>query len=112
MTNVELAFNNLLQRNLEFRIDGKLVKEGKLVLINQKDFYINLYLKLDNNETKKYEIPYPFKIHVSEGILTLEYTISSFGTADHNIKYRLLSLNKKTNSKLYNNRLVIYEKMA
>lgn len=110
MTNVEIAFNDFLQRNLEFRIDGKLVKEGKLVLINQRDFYINLYLKMDNNEKKKYEIPYPFKIYSKDNILTLEYTISSFGTTDHNIKYRLLSLNKKTNSKLYNNKLVISEK--
>ena len=110
MTNVEIAFNDFLQRNLEFRIYGKLVKEGKLVLINQRDFYINLYLKMDNNEKKKYEIPYPFKIYSKDNILTLEYTISSFGTTDHNIKYRLLSLNKKTNSKLYNNKLVISEK--
>lgn len=112
MTNVETAFSPYLQRNLEFRVDGKIIKEGRLVLVNQRDFYINFYLKMPNLEKKKYEIPYPFKISNENNSLTLDYCISCFGTSDAEIYYRLLSLNKKTNSKLYNNKLVITEKTS
>ena len=42
---LESILNTLLQRNLNFQINNKIVKRGKLVLFSVKDYYITFFVK-------------------------------------------------------------------
>lgn len=111
MTHIENTFNSLLQRDLEFCIDGKIIKDGKLVLFCQNEFYLNFHLKGGSSDKKKYEIPYPFKVtRTDDDRLILDYSISAISSGDADIEYRLLALTKKAYSKLYGKCVEIREK--
>ena len=45
---LESILNTLLQRNLNFQINNKIVKRGKLVLFSVKDYYITFFVKFGN----------------------------------------------------------------
>jgi hypothetical protein len=110
MNNLEEQFNYFLQRNVVFSLDSKIIKDGKLVLFSQKDFYLNFFLKNPNGEQKKFELPYPFKIVREKNYLLLKYDMASISKGDHELYYRLLCLNKKPISRYYNNDVMIFEK--
>lgn len=110
MDEIEDTFNYFLQRNLVFSIDNKIIKDGNLLLYKKNDYYIVLYLKTNNQEQKKFEIPYPFRIERYENYFILNYTLSSISKNDSELYYRLISLNQKSNSRFYNSKLMIFEK--
>jgi len=107
---IEQAFINFLQKDLIFSIDGKIVKEGKLILFSKNDYYIHFTLKTSSDSKKKYEIPYPFNIKAGDGYIVLNYEIDHLSDGKNELFYRLKSLNKRTNAKIYNNRMVIFDK--
>lgn len=105
-------FNYFLQRNIVFVLNNKIIKEGKLFLYNQKDYYLYFYLKTNNNEQKKFEMPYPFSIKKYENHLVMDYSLSAISENDSELYYRLISLNRTTNSKYYDSKITIFEKNA
>ena len=112
MKNVEDFFKYFLQRNLVFSLQGKIIKEGNLLLYKQNDYYILLYLKTNNQEQKKFEIPYPFSIEKENGYYVLNYNLSSISKSDSELYYRLISLNQKSNSRFHNTKIMVFEKNA
>jgi hypothetical protein len=110
MMNLEDFFKTFLQRNVVFSIDNKIVKEGNLILYKQTDYYLNLYLKTNNQEQKKFEIPYPFSIEKYKNYYILNYTLSSISKGDSELYYRLMSLNYKKNSRFFDTKILIFEK--
>lgn len=108
MIDVERTINTFLQRNTTFLIDNKSIKKGKLVLFNVKDFYLIFHLK-SGNDQKKYELPYPFKVYMEEGKIVLDYTIDTLSQNNDNLLYRIMSLNRKKNSKIFNSKIVIQD---
>lgn len=111
MYDIENEFKFFLQRDIVISSNSKILKEGKLMLFNQKDYYFYIYLKIGNNSTqKKIEIPYPFKIKKEKNYLILDYTLSAISENDSDLYYRLMSLNQKSNSKFYNSKIIIFEK--
>lgn len=109
MADLEKKLSYLLQRDLVFSVDSKIIKEGKLILVSIKDYYVQFYLKCDG-ENKLFELPYPFDVEILNGYALFYYDIESISHGDADLYYRLLSLNRKTNSKLYNSILMIHEK--
>lgn len=110
MDNKESLFNYFLQRNIVFVLDNKIIKEGKLFLYNEKDYYMVFYLKTNNNEQKKFEIPYPFSITRHKNYLVLDYSLSAISGGDSELYYRLVSLNQNSNSRFYNSKIIVFEK--
>lgn len=108
----ESHLNYFLQRNIVFVLDNKIIKEGKLFLYNEKDYYLILYMRSGNNEQKKFEIPYPFAVHQDNNSLILDYSLSAISGGDSELYYRLVSLNQNSNSRFYNNKIRIFEKNA
>lgn len=108
----ESDFNYFLQRNVVFVLENKIIKEGKLFLYNQKDYYLIFYMKTNNNEQKKFEIPYPFSITKRDNHLILDYSLSAISGGDSELYYRLVSLNQNFNSRFYNSKIIIFEKNA
>jgi hypothetical protein len=106
----EYDFNYFLQRNVVFVLENKIIKEGKLFLFNEKDYYLIFYLRTGNNEQKKFEIPYPFSVQRINNYLILDYSLSAISGGDSELYYRLVSLNQNSNSRFYNNKIIIFEK--
>ena len=111
MDDIENEFKYFLQRDIVISSNSKILKEGKLVLFNQKDYYFYIYLKIGNSTTqKKVEIPYPFKIKREKNYLILDYTLSAISENDSDLYFRLMSLNQKSNSRFYNSKVILFEK--
>jgi CHAT domain-containing protein len=91
-------------------MDNKIIKEGKLILFSQKDYYLIFHLKNSNGDNKKYELPYPFNIDKENNYLMFDYKIESISKNDSELYYRLLSLNKNQVSRFYNNKVMMFEK--
>lgn len=110
MVDIENYFKYFLQRDIVISIDSKIIKDGKLILFNQRDFYLNFNLKQNNNTQKKFELPYPFDIIKENNYIILSYELSSLSKNDADLYYKLISLNKKHNSRYYNSKVLIFEK--
>jgi hypothetical protein len=108
MINLEQSLNYFLQREITFTVDNKCVKRGKLILCSIKDFYITFYLK-HNDDQKRYELPYPFATHGVGKNLVFDYKLSTMACNNVDLLFKLQSLNKKKNSKIYDNQIVIAE---
>lgn len=106
MIDLESTLNYLLQRDLNFIIDGKVVKRGKLILLSVQDYYITFYLK-HNNEQKKYELPYPFKFVTDNHHLIFDYTLNTLAHHNDDLLFKVRSLTKKKNCKIFDNRVII-----
>lgn len=108
MMNLEQTLNYFLQREITFTIDNKVVKRGKLILCNIKDFYITFYLK-HNDDQKRYELPYPFNIESTNAGVIMDYSLETIAGNNTELLYKLQSLNKKKNTKIFNSKVVIAE---
>jgi hypothetical protein len=108
----ESDLNYFLQRNVVFVLENKIIKEGKLFLYNEKDYYLIFYMRSGNNEQKKFEIPYPFSVERKNNYLILDYSLSAISGGDSELYYRLISLNQNSNSRFYNTKIIVFEKNA
>jgi hypothetical protein len=108
----ESDLNYFLQRNIVFVLENKIIKEGKLFLYNEKDYYLIFYMRSGNNEQKKFAIPYPFSVERKNNYLILDYSLSAISGGDSELYYRLISLNQNSNSRFYNTKIIVFEKNA
>jgi len=105
-SNIENVFNNYLLRNVQFVHNNKVLKSGKFLFFNVKEFYLNFILTNEKNEQRVWEVPYPFKIYYQPDCFVLDYKIDSFcnGIEDIILHANVLNVNKKNkffNSFLY-----------
>lgn len=76
----EENFLPFFQKEISIVLDNKTLRQGKLLLLSIKDFYLHFTL-LHNNVKKNFELPYPFRAYVDDSdknILILDYKIKSF----------------------------------
>lgn len=80
---IEKHLNTALQKNVQFMLNDKAVREGKLMLYNIKDFYITFTIMTKKDIVKTYEIPIPYSVNTStDGNIVFSYKL------DHLIKGR------------------------
>lgn len=108
MIDLEKTLNYFLQREINFSIDSKTVKRGRLILCNIRDFYITFYLK-HNSEQKRYELPYPFEVKITDQGIVFDYTLTTLACNSDSMFYKLKSLGKKKNTKIYDNKVILSE---
>lgn len=108
---VESILNTLLQRNLSFQINKKVIKQGKLVLFSIKDYYITFFIKVGALQ-KKYEVPYPFNVVHSKlnnnHKVMFDYNVDVLAPTNSDLFIKLKNTTTKT-SKLCNVKLDIIE---
>ena len=94
---------------MRFIINDKIVREGKLILFNIKDFSIIFNLKTKTDQRKIYEIPLPFDFKKTENDFTFNYSISKIYRNNKKIEclLKVISKNIDKKSKLYDNVLMI-----
>ena len=68
-----------LQKNINFSINNKIIKTGKLILFRRVHYYIQIALQTDRNIRENFEIPIPFKVenYEEDGLLYFDYRIRS-----------------------------------
>ena len=104
---IEENLKPFLQRNIQITVDNKIIREGKLILFNLKDYHIILTIKI-KGKNKTYEIPYPFVSTVeTPDILAFDYRLKHIHRDAPEIKSHKVFLANKT-SRLYN--AVVYMK--
>ena len=75
----EPFFVSCLQKNMNFSINNKVIKKGKLLLFRRVHYYIQIALMTDKNVRENFEIPIPFKVedYSEEGLLYFDYRLDS-----------------------------------
>ena len=106
---IEAAISKVLQNNVTFTLENKIVKKGKLILFCIKDFFCVFTLVCPDRGNKKiiYEIPYPFAMNVTREKIVFDYTALSFCKNNKIIDSLMRKLNICKPSKYYNKRLTI-----
>jgi hypothetical protein len=96
-TKLEEICKFLLQKNISLEIKNKIFKKGKLIIFNQKNFYINFVLESAADSTDKIEIPIPFdiEIHKEENLIYFDYRLKCLYKFSPEIETNLIFYPKK-----------------
>tara|TARA_R110000751_G_C13456373_1_gene444808 strand:- start:123 stop:476 length:354 start_codon:yes stop_codon:yes gene_type:complete len=107
--NVETALKEFLQQKVQFVLNDKVIREGKLMLFNIKDFYISFIIFTKKRQNKTYELPVPFRVIPTNETLVFDYRLKNIHHNDFMQKLYITQIYSKVNkkSKLYDNVLVI-----
>ena len=92
----------MLQRDIEICHNNKVIRRGRFILYTMKDYIVTLILKTPTSN-KKYEIYYPYDVHVSDKQVSLDYRLNTL-SEKHSIT--CVTTPEKTN-KLLNQQLVL-----
>jgi hypothetical protein len=106
---IEMGVNKLLQSNIIFALENKIVKKGKLILFCVKDFFCVFTLICEEKNNKKiiYEIPYPFALNALNNKVIFDYTVNTFCEKNKQVVDIIRTLGIEKTSKLFNKRLSI-----
>jgi len=109
LDNLQNKLTGLLQKDVQFNLKNKTLKEGRILLFNVKDFYINFTIKTKKDVVKTYEIPMPFSVSSRGRSVTFDYSIDHISKNDIIIQTLITLLQTKVGkkSKFFNNTLTI-----
>lgn len=106
MEDLETILKTLILKNVEFSVDGKSIKRGKLKIFNTKQFFIKFKLETDTS-VKEWELPYPFSVHkTSEGYI-FDYCLSAFCPPTELAYYKMKLMDKSEASKIHDTYLFV-----
>ena len=106
---IEEQLKGILQRDVQFIVNSKTLREGKLMMFNMKDFYISFILFTKKQQTKTYDIPLPYQISVNPTDIIFDYKLSNVHHDSPYVLRLIESISKSVGrkSKLYDNFLTI-----
>ena len=108
-TDIEVCLKGILQRKIKINLKNKQIKKGKLILFKQNNYHLELTIKREDGDLKKFEIPIPFKVeqHNDEGLVYFDYRFATLGQGNNELLNILRKLPKEGNSKFYDQILEI-----
>ena len=107
MEKLENDLKALMLKTVDFQLDGKSLRRGKIKIYNTKQFHIKFSVENDG-DLKEFELPYPFRItKIPQGYI-FNYALSAFIPRTEEIYWKLLCMNKSEASRLHNNFLYVY----
>ena len=107
MEKLDSDLKNLILKTVDFQLDGKSLRKGKIKVYNTKHFHIKFNMENDG-ETKEFELPYPFRItKIPEGYI-FNYALSAFIPRTEEIYWKLRCMDKSEASRLHDNFLYVY----
>ena len=103
------CMKTVLQRDIKLIINNKVLREGKLILFNLKDYYIECTFIMKTGQQKVYEIPVPFDITIKDDKILFDYSIdhATKNNLDNTVTIKMLALQSGKKSKFYDNVLTI-----
>jgi hypothetical protein len=99
---LESILTFLLQKDVNFIINKKVIKSGKILLFKIKNFHIE-FLVLKNDKNKKVDIPIPFKseFYPNEKLVYFDYRNKTFANSSLSC-YNIDEIIKHSRSKYKN----------
>jgi len=93
-TYIEETLMELLQKDLKLYINNKQYRKGKLLLFKQNNYHIELTVKKNDVDIKRFEVPIPFAIEKWEedGLVYFDYRLSTLSKNDLIIREMLEQL--------------------
>lgn len=105
MVKLEQELKDLILKNIEFKLDGKTIKRGKLRVFNTKQFFIKF--KLETDVIKEYELPYPYQWIKTDAGFIFDYCLSSFCPKTDELYWKMKMINSTDASKIHEKYLFI-----
>jgi len=108
-TELEKVLMGLLQKDIKLLIDGKLFRKGKLLLFRQNNYCLELTIRKNNIDIKKFEVPIPFAIENwdDDGVIYFDYRIATLAHKDKVVLDMIKKLPTNGQSKFYDKILEI-----
>ncbi len=104
MQKLESQLKDLILKNLEFVVDDKCVKRGKVIVFNIKQFFIRFKLETPN-KTYEYDLPYPYKLVKTDDGFIFDYCLSAFCPRTEEVYWKMMAMDRSGSSKIYDNHL-------
>lgn len=105
---IEEKLTKHLQKKVDFVLDNKTIKSGKIMLFCIKDFFCTFTLYSQEKKKKIiYEIPYPFNASFQDESVMFDYTIETFSKGRNDILPLINSLRTSKSCKLLNKKLTL-----
>lgn len=104
---IENNFKDFLLNNVNFVINEKIIKKGKLINLSVKDFFIIFQLEIPKGGIKSFEIPYPFGITSKKTFVSFDYRLSTLTQNDTYKFVKARNFKPKKNSKFYDVRMLM-----
>ena len=106
MEKLEDNLKQLMLKTVDFQLDGKSLRKGKIKVYNTKQFHIKFNVENDG-DVKEFELPYPFRItKIPQGYI-FNYALSAFIPRTEEIYWKLRCMSKSEASKLHDNFLYV-----
>lgn len=108
-TEIEEVLIGLLQKDLKLSINNKQYRKGKLLLFKQNNYHLELTVRKNDTDMKRFEIPIPFGIEKweADGLVYFDYRLSTLSKNDKVVGEMLKKLPTEGNNKFYNKILEI-----
>lgn len=94
MNHLTQYLQQYLLQPVEFVINNKVVKRGKIKLFNFKQYFIKFTIQTENGDVKTYDVLYPFKVYFDGNKCVFNYHLSSFTQSSVETFYKIKTLNK------------------
>lgn len=106
-TKLEDALKKLLQETVDFIINGKVWKSGKIVLFKQSGFFIEFLIQTDKKE--RFEVPIPFndKFRFKNNKVVFDYTFTKLTRGNNQILQLIENIDHLKSSKFYDTYMII-----
>jgi hypothetical protein len=104
MHKLENQLKDIILKNVEFQIDGKNIKRGKIKVFNTKQFFIRFKLEQEN-KIQEYDLPYPFKVLKVPNGYIFDYCLSAFCPRTEDTFWKMKLMDRTGASKLHDNYL-------
>ena len=105
MQDIETLIRPFLQKRIKFKLGEKVLREGKLLLLNNKDYYIVFNIRTPQG-IKSFEIPHPFNIIEHGGKLAFDYKLKSIYRTNLHLEV-MIKTGLQSKSKLYDKILTL-----
>lgn len=107
---IESKLIYFLQRKVGiYNEDNKLLKSGKLNLVNIRDYTIQFTFIKPQGGSFSYEIPYPYHVTVCNNNLQLDYKLRTISHSDVILDYKFIIHKPAKKNKFYDTVITLKE---
>jgi len=103
---VEIYLKDLIFRDVEFVLDSKVLRKGRIEIYNTKQNFIKFKIQVED-KSKDWEITFPYRIEKIESGYLFDYALSAFCPPTQEVYWTMKALDKSNTSKFFDNHLYV-----
>jgi len=104
---IEKILKDFFLTDVNFVIDGKVIKKGKIMNAYVKDFFIIFKLQVQKGGVKTFEVPYPYNLKSSKSKLIFDYKLNTLVLNNTLNFVKIKNFKPKKNSKFYDIKMYV-----